>query len=128
MVRESFAFRIEISLSVNWVLVLLFSTLVVVFGQGRTSQMFSFKIFKIMNKMLKIDKHISIPHQKKQQTFFFTALNVLGLSIGIAGLIFAILNEAITVMMPGTRKRRFFFANQMDKTTFNEVLCQLVPI
>lgn len=51
----------------------------------------------------------------------FTALNVLGLSIGIAGLIFAILywnDEQSYDQWNPNKDNVFLVANQMDPTTF----------
>ncbi|MCP2029357.1 putative ABC transport system permease protein [Flavobacterium sp. HSC-32F16] len=69
--------------------------------------------------MLKNWINIFIYHIKNNK--FFTALNVLGLSIGIAGLIFAILywnDEHSYDQWNPNKENIFLVANQMDATTY----------
>ncbi|AWK05608.1 multidrug ABC transporter substrate-binding protein [Flavobacterium crocinum] len=69
--------------------------------------------------MLKNYINIFIYHIKNNK--FFTALNVLGLSIGIAGLIFAVLywnDEHSYDQWNPNKDNVFLVANQMDPTTY----------
>ncbi|MBS7255322.1 ABC transporter permease [Flavobacterium branchiicola] len=69
--------------------------------------------------MLKNWINIFIYHTKNNK--FFTALNVLGLSIGIAGLVFAILywnDEQSYDQWNPNKDNVFLVANQMDPTTY----------